>query len=192
LLGRAASNPVKNSQREEKNLPEHYASPFQTTNTEIKASSAADGGIPEGSGGDGEGGGNPVLRLRGDTRARTTTTQKKLQHVKQREQVEEDTNEQRLETSLSLPIVKEEALLKRMGWKPPGATYDSKQSTTSTLGLASGDSSYLSESEIKSWKSKWSGWNSAKRATIRRVIGLPPNAGLGEVIQKLVQLENEP
>ena len=36
-----------------------------------------------------------------------------------------------------------------------------------------------------------SDWNAAKRSTIRKVIGLPSNAGLGAVIEKLVKLESK-
>lgn len=67
----------------------------------------------------------------------------------------------------------EQELLKTMGWKP-GALNQAEA---------------LSSQEIAEWKSAWSDWNAAKRSTIRRIVGLPSTAGLGEVINALVELE---
>jgi len=68
----------------------------------------------------------------------------------------------------------EKKLLERMGWNPEDQNDEP-----------------LSELEIQAWKAKWSDWNAAKRSTIRKVIGLPSNAGLGAVIEKLVKLESK-
>eukprot|EP00467_Chlorarachnion_reptans_P006205 CAMPEP_0114494482 /NCGR_PEP_ID=MMETSP0109-20121206/4677_1 /TAXON_ID=29199 /ORGANISM="Chlorarachnion reptans, Strain CCCM449" /LENGTH=272 /DNA_ID=CAMNT_0001671525 /DNA_START=549 /DNA_END=1367 /DNA_ORIENTATION=+ len=68
-------------------------------------------------------------------------------------------------------LEEETAILKRMGW-------DGCQ-----------EEAPLTDKEIADWRSKWVDWNGAKRSTIRKIVGLPNDAKLEEVIAKLVKLE---
>jgi len=70
------------------------------------------------------------------------------------------------------PSKTEKKLLQRMGWKADVE-----------------DDEPLSAQEVLAWKRRWSDFNSAKRSTIRKVVGLPADATLEEVIVKLIRLE---
>mmetsp|Transcript_9006 Transcript_9006/g.13480 ORF Transcript_9006/g.13480 Transcript_9006/m.13480 type:complete len:321 (+) Transcript_9006:41-1003(+) len=71
------------------------------------------------------------------------------------------------------PSETEKRILESMGW-------DAEESDATAP---------LSDDEVKTWKKKWHGWNYAKKATIRKIIGLPAEAKIEDVIMKLIQLE---